>query len=181
MWCLRDVVVVDNETFDIIELAQREVVVVDEVTVEILERAIPGPAGPRGATGDPGPVGPPNGNPGRTVIAGMTVSGHRLVTPQPDDTIVYADNSMVASCVLPVWLTTGAIMQGEQGPVVFLGIVSEPSWTWAPSEPIFLGANGLLTQTAPTLASGAAFVLIVAHAISPTELFFNPKVPIVLS
>lgn len=115
------------------------------------------------------------------VIADADLSGHRLVAPQADSGVLYASSGSLADLSRPVWLTTGAIMTGQSGLVTYLGSVAEPSWSWTPGQPVYLGAAGVLTQTVPSLAGGFAFSLQVALATSATELFFNPKSPVVLS
>lgn len=114
-----------------------------------------------------------------TVTAGDTLSGHRAVWAQSDGTIVYSDNSALASRYFPVWLTLEAIPLGGSGLVLAVGLISESSWSWTAGMPIYLGMTGNLTQAAPSNPP-AAFSLRVAVAVTTTQVYFNPKSPILL-
>jgi hypothetical protein len=125
-----------------------------------------------GITGAPGPVVTQF-----LVTAGMVLSGHRVVRPQFDGTVVYADNTDLTDAHRPLWLTLGAALLGGQVLVQSYGPVEEPSWSWTDGA-IFLGTNGQLTQTVPT--SPAAFLIQVAAPDEPTKLFYDPRDPIAL-
>jgi hypothetical protein len=56
-------------------------------------------------------------------------------------------------------------------------MIDEPSWNWEPQGLLFLGSNGLLTQTAPT--SGMLFCL--GFAVTETRAFIRPRDPIILN
>jgi hypothetical protein len=45
--------------------------------------------------------------------------------------------------------------------------MTELSWTWTPGEPIFLGNNGMLTQTPPS----SGFAIELGTAISATSIW----------
>jgi hypothetical protein len=136
-------------------------------TVTVLP--VVGPTGPQGIPGDTGVV---------TLPAGGTLSGHRLVTRQPDGSLAYADNATVAHVHVPLWLTLGAAVSGAQVNVQAAGIVTEPSWSWPPG-PLYLGTNGQLTQTVPT-SPGAAFSVQVGYATSATSIVLDRQPSLVL-
>lgn len=147
-----------------------QTVEVVQPTVEIVEVAARGPAGPPGESAvalDP-------------KIAGVTLSGHRVVTTNAAGELIYADNSDLTHARRVKWLTTGAVVMGEPASLMAFGEIVEPSWAWTPTEPIYLGANGLLTQVAPTTPT-AAYLVEVGVAITSTSMFFNPQMPIVLT
>jgi len=127
---------------------------------------LPGPAGPAGA-----------GTAEITILAGATLSGHRAVKELSDGTVVYASKDTLGDRHAPIWLTLGAAASGTPVTVQTYGEVTEPSWAWTSGQPIWLGANGLLTQVIPS----TGFVLQVASALEPTVLYWEPKVPIVLT
>lgn len=106
------------------------------------------------------------------------LSGHRLVVPMDNGQVEYADATVLDHHEKPVWLTTGAWGPGVNANLLAIGEVEEPSWTWSPDSPIWLGANGALTQTIPL---GAMFIRKVAEVISPTAIYFAPQQPIVVS
>ena len=126
---------------------------------------------PKGEKGDPG------------ATSGMIVeypvaypmSGHRIVVLNGNKEAIYAssDNPLHATKVLG--MTTGAAIFGNIG-IQTGGVLIEPSWSWILDTPIWLGLNGLMTQTVP--ASG--FSLIVGFPISPTEMFVDIREPFFL-
>lgn len=107
----------------------------------------------------------------RSGIAAVTLSGHRVVTPQADGQLNYASNDNIAHLTAPLWITTGAVTPGSPVDVLMFGVMIEPSWSWTPG-PVYLGANGVLTQTPPA-APGALFLAQVGTATSPTSLFVD--------
>lgn len=110
----------------------------------------------------------------------MAVGAERLVCPRDDGQIGYADNNDATQTNRPLWLTMNAWGSGVVATVTAYGIVTYSGWSWIPNEPVFLGHTGLLTQTPPTLSTPAVFSVVVAEVVSPTSLFFNPSLPIVL-
>ena len=109
--------------------------------------------------------------------AGEALSGHRAVTRRPDGQIGYASNTNPAHVHAPVWITTGAAANGAAVEAVAYGPLTEPSWNWTPG-PVFLGADGLLTQIPPV---APAFLTQIAVATRATELFIDRNPSIVLS
>lgn len=82
--------------------------------------------------------------------------------------MVYADHTDVSQVGKILGVTTQAIMVGNTGNVVFGGPIQEPSWNWIEGA-VYLGANGLLTQTAPT----TGFLLMIGRAIDEDILMVN--------
>ena len=102
--------------------------------------------GPRGITG------------AQTVTAIEALGGHRAVT---------ADGYHCTPTTLDklAGITKGAASIGNLAAIQTSGYMTEPSWSWTPDAPIFVGASGVLTQSAP---SGVA--RRVAWALSTTEI-----------
>lgn len=107
----------------------------------------------------------------RNGVAAVALSGHRVVTPQPDGQLNYASNDNLAHLAAPLWITYGAASPGALVDVLLTGVMIEPSWSWTPG-PVYLGVNGLLTQIPPA-APGALFLAQVGTATSPTSLFVD--------
>jgi len=61
---------------------------------------------------------------------------------------------------------------GQSATVLAYGLLTESSWAWTPNVPLFLGADGLLTQT-PPVAPGALFLAQVGTATGATAAFFD--------
>lgn len=136
----------------------------------------------QGPPGPPGPQGSGGGSGSQvllTVLAAITLSGHRVVTPLPDGTVTYADNTTAAHLHAALWVTMGAAATGTSVDVLLYGVVTEPSWSWLPG-PLYLGANGLLTQTPPSTPS-ALFLTPLGAATSPTSVCFDPQTSISLA
>lgn len=130
----------------------------------------------------PPPPTPPPGSNGSSIrfteIAATALSGHRVVTRQPDGTVGYASNDDPADVTAPLWVTTGAATSGASVTVVAYGVIDEPSWAWTPGS-IYLGAGGLITQT-PPVKPGALFVAQIGFATSPTSVFVERSPSITL-
>ena len=66
-------------------------------------------------------------------------------------------------------ITRTAFGTGEAGSVVREGLFTEASWTWTPDVPVYLDANGLLTQV-PT----APPVRRVGYAVATDQVMLDP-------
>lgn len=108
--------------------------------------------------------------------AGAALGGHRAVVIE-SGTAVYADKDTPLHRASVIGITQGAASMGVQVAIQTYGELTEPSWTWTPKQPIFLAANGLLTQTVPT----SGFQLILGFAISATTIFIDIKQAIILT
>jgi hypothetical protein len=141
-------------------------------SVRVLPVAGPqGPPGPSGSSSDVGQV-------KASLTASTTLSGHRAVTLQPNGELEYADNTTPSHLHVPIWLTMAAVMSGASVEVLLYGVLTEPSWSWTPDAPLYLGANGIITQTAPT--SPALFLAQVGIATGPTTVFIDRQPSILL-
>ena len=136
----------------------------EEVTVIITE----GQQGPQGIKGDSGA----SGAVGVTRLAAIALGGHRLVMNAIDGRLIYASNDVEQSAYTILGITLGAAVVNASVDVQGFGLVTEPTWTWVPNAPIYLGTNGLMTQIVPS-APTALFSLVVGFAISATAIFLN--------
>ncbi len=114
----------------------------------------------------------PKGDPGNTdsVVASEPLGGHRAVT---------ADGWHATPSTLDhlVGITAGAGATGDATEYVSHGLMVEPSWTWQAGAPIFVGLDGVLTQTPPV----SGLTRRVAWAISETEINVDLQPTIQLS
>ena len=142
----------------------------------------PGPAGTKGEKGDSGVKGDPGRAGGSEVIrpAKANLSGHRGALITADGKIDYASNADISHLGRCVGITTGAAMQGTPATVSNFIEITEPSWNWDVNQPVYLGADGYLTQIPPS-APAAKFSVVVGFPISITTLFVNVGIPIVLN
>ena len=112
--------------------------------------------------------------------AGAALSGHRAVTRRPDGLLDYADNATAAHVHAPVWVTVGAVAAGDETEVLVYGELTESSWAWVPQSPLYLGAEGVITQI-PSAAPGALFLVQIGTATGPTSAFFDRQSSIILT
>lgn len=114
-----------------------------------------------------------------TYTAGLALSGHRIVLLDSSRNAIYADNETLAHANRILGLTKTAAVQGDQVEVIRDVELQEPSWNWTVGEPIYLGTNGTLIQSAPV--SPALFSLCVGFATATDRMFISVGVPIILS
>ena len=134
---------------------------------KVIETSSPGPQGPQG------PVGPAGGNVFQAVAA-VALSGHRAVRGSVE-ALTYASADVEAHGDDVMGITLSAASSGGTVSVQSVGEITEPSWTWVPFEPIFLGFDGLLTQTPPAFG---AFSLSLGFATSTTSMMIRIDSPI---
>lgn len=95
-----------------------------------------------------------------TVNAYRAVGYDGLMTqPDVDSLSIYAGVNRIAA------------VSGDSLSVVRSGLMTENGWTWTPNAPIFIGADGVLTQTQPTFGNP---VRRIGWAISATTLNLDP-------
>ena len=109
------------------------------------------------------------------IIAGEAIGGHRVVL-QLGDRAYYATNENAQHGMRVLGITENAATLGDTLSVIRAGTIAEPSWNLDVESPVFLGVNGLITQTAPVTPS--AFSLIIGFPISSTEIFVSLREPI---
>lgn len=163
------------------------IVLVDEIS-EYITTGIQGPIGATGPVGATGPQGPqglqgpegPAGSPGAPgastqfeyYVSAVALGGNRAVTVNSIGQLVYPDTTQVNSWCLGI--TKHSAVVGEQVQVQIIGTQQEPSWNWTPGEPIFVHANGGLSQTQPTTGQ----LIVVGTAQTPTSIFIDINTPI---
>lgn len=167
-----------DEATVIVDRPARQVVVADRtVAAAILDRTVSGvvAVGQQGPAGPQGDIGPAGGS-AITVTAGAALSGHRVVYLDASYKAQYASNQTASHALIALGLTLGAAALDETMSVQRSGEVTEPSWSWTLEQPVYLGDNGLLTQTAPT--NPALFQRIVGFPTAATKLFLALREPV---
>ena len=140
-------------------------VLVENPAVETVQVGLQGPPGP------PGPPGP-SGTAIYEFVARAPMGGHRIIALDEAGVPVYASNDDPDSALRAVGISLNAADIGGTIRVQAEGAITEPSWGWLTDRPVYLGKDGLLTQTVPTYPD-AQVAMIVGFPISPTSLFFN--------
>jgi len=108
-------------------------------------------------------------------IAAQALGGNRVVKIAPAGEVDYASSASPGDGALVLGVTTGAAVMGASIEVQTGGEMVELSWTWTLG-PVFLGLNGLLTQTAPT----SGFIQQIGIALSATVLLIDVQQPLTL-
>lgn len=111
-----------------------------------------------------------------TAVAGEAVGGHRAVVIDAAGLAWYADRATADNMNRIAGITQGAAALGGLLTITSKGRLPEPSWSWTPFLPIFLGHNGLLTQTPPT----DGFQIVLGTALDATTMFVSPSSPLVI-
>lgn len=127
-----------------------------------------GAQGPRGPQGD--------GGDGFIFVASSPVGGHRILALNDLGEVVYADNQSPIDSARIIGMSLNAASVGGEVSVKRSGSVSEPSWNFDTSLPVYLGSNGTLTQIAPE--APAVFSLIVGFPETATRIFIAIREPI---
>lgn len=98
--------------------------------------------------------------------AGETISALRVVRGSPTGAIFNCDSATITLSDRPIGITLTSGNISDIIDVCTSGEMTDGSWNWDTTKPIFCGSNGILTQT--PIVSG--FSQIVATPISPTTI-----------
>jgi hypothetical protein len=131
------------------------------------------------AVGAQGPAG--TGGGGSTIetyVAGQDIGGHRVIVTDADGEAIYADNTIAAHANAATKITLGAALTGDDLTAQLIGRITEPSWNWVVGGTIYVGTNGLMTQTPPV--SPAVFSKPIAVAETATRVLIIQEPPIML-
>lgn len=121
--------------------------------------------GPAGPTGGPGPQGPAGDGSTFNKTADINLSGHRAVRAVSADRVSYVSSDDVAQMGMAIAITTGSALADATVNLRAYGEIAEPSWAWV-AGPVFLGVNGVLTQTVPS----TGYVQRIGIALSSTKM-----------
>jgi hypothetical protein len=147
-----------------------ELVVYDEPTVEVVTEGIQGPPGPAGKDAQQ-----------YRAIALFPMSGHRAVVFAQTGELQYADAKDPTHIGRVVGITLNAANPGFEVSIALHGDVEEPSWSWEPNKPVWVGSNGVLTQVEPSVENGDAFSQVIGFAWTPTKVFLRVQPPLSLA
>lgn len=81
--------------------------------------------------------------------AAENISKHRLVVLNNDNKLIYADPTNPEHRMRVLGVTTEAIAMDASGGVMIQGELTNDSWSFDPSLPVYLGGQGTLLQTPP--------------------------------
>jgi len=106
-------------------------------------------------------------------IASEAISALRVVRASAVGHVVYARHPEDES-KYPLGITINAASANGLVNVATAGELSDSSWSWTPGAPVLLGANGTLTQTAPS-----TYTVQVAAALTATTIVVRINPPII--
>lgn len=108
-------------------------------------------------------------------VASENIGGQRIVVLNADDEVEYASSENMTHMNIVLGLTKTAIVQGGEVEVLNNIIFEEPSWNWTPNLPVFLTANGLMSQN---INDTGLFILSIGTALSATKIYLKQSQPI---
>lgn len=101
-------------------------------------------------------------------LSNAAISAGRVVRYVDATHVGYADANTLAHASQVAGISATATGGAEQQlTVLLLGTASDNGWAWTPGQPVFVGANGALTQT---FNPAWAWLVQVGVAISPTQI-----------
>lgn len=125
--------------------------------------------------GPPGPAGDIDGVV-KSRIAGENIGGQRIVVTNNLGEVIIGDQSNLSHLGLFTGITKTSVTTGASVQVISYGTLIDGSFSFTPEAKIYFGTNGIITQTPPT----SGFLQSIGHAVSATEIFINPQIPIEL-
>jgi hypothetical protein len=99
------------------------------------------------------------------VTAASTISAYTGVA-LANGSAIQADSTQLAQQGNVLGVAANGANAGGSVNVQYAGPLEYNGWNWTLGEPVFLGANGVLTQTVPT----SGFLQIVGVPLNPTTL-----------
>jgi hypothetical protein len=166
-------VLVEEQVGFTVDVSDEATISLTEETLTLVSESVQGPQGIPGVDGaDPSIV---------KVIVGAPFSGHRMVMFDSAGVVAYATSKNALHARRVVGMTLNAASIGGELSIRLLGDIVEPTWSWNVNLPVWLGDNGVLTQTEPSKAAGDAFSLVVGFAMTPTRVYLKTTEPVFLA
>lgn len=110
-------------------------------------------------------------------VAAAPLSALRFVRTNAAGKVEYAQPLNLAHVNVLGLVLTAASALDDAVQVATAGRITDGSWAWDASLPLWLSTNGTMTQTPPT----SGFSLVVARAVSPTTIVVAIGLPITLA
>jgi hypothetical protein len=101
-----------------------------------------------------------------TFVAPVSLSALRIINL---NSLQLASASNISDVSIALGFLESAVNLGASFTTVLQGTVSDSAWNWNTSSPIFLGANGILTQN----TSGLSFIRQIAAPVSNQKIIIN--------
>jgi hypothetical protein len=167
---LVDCTIIVDASQVVVSTSAAPTILVEPVSTTIVVEGLVGIRGPQGEAGQAaGAVST------QTYEAATNLSGHRAIRVS-GGLATLCDGTNAAHTGRCIGITTGAVVAGADATVQTVGLITEPSWNWTEG-PVYVGANGVLTQS----LAGLAFIQQVGLAVSLDSIDINPQLPIRIS
>lgn len=116
-------------------------------------------------------ISPPFGPPISTLPAGVVLSAFTVAAVQGN---FFVNADVNTPGLVAVGLVDGGALAGASVNIQYEGPITNVGWNWALNLPVFVGANGALTQTPPT----SGYMQVLGYPLSPTTLLIDIEEPI---
>ena len=123
--------------------------------------------------GPPGPAGPSGTSVFDLNADASNISAFTAVAVQ-NGALVAGDSSNTQLFGAIAGVATNSAQSGMSVAVQASGLLSYNGWNWTLGQPVFVGAGGILTQTAPT----TGFAQVAGYPVSATELLVGLTDPV---
>lgn len=110
-------------------------------------------------------------------VAGTSISSHKVVYLDSNNLIQYCSNLDFNKAKKVIGITTTSGNTGEQVMIQNHGKLTDPSFSFTVDNLLFLGDNGLITQTYP---SNAQVCIQIGFVINENTIFIDIKEPILI-
>lgn len=148
-------------------------IIVKETEIKVIEVLAQGPAG---VQGPPGEAGGDTGRVTQIYTAGTDLGGHRVVYAHNGFARYASADNADTACEI-VGITTHAAAPYADIQVLTAGPIEDVSFSWDVTKPIFLGLNGLLTQT---VDMAWQFIRIVGYPTGTASMMVCMEEPLFL-
>ena len=113
-----------------------------------------------------------------TGIAGASISSHKVVYFDSSNLVQYCTNTDFNKAKKVIGITTTSGITGETVTIQNHGKLTDSSFDFQVDNLLFLGDNGLITQTYP---SSAQVCIQIGFVINQTTIFIDIKEPILIN
>lgn len=103
-------------------------------------------------------------------------SALRVVRAIDQDTVGIAQPSLPIENATALGVTSNSVLTGKEGEIITFGELEDPFFNFPASQPLFLGNDGLITATPPTMG----VLTQIGHGMGPGKIFINIQDPICL-
>lgn len=103
--------------------------------------------------------------------AGESIDPYRLVSLTSGGLLVLADSGDVTQVAGAIGVTLNGAAIGARPQIVTAGLITNSGWSWTVGRPVFVGVNGLFTQS-PTL-TGEGYLQPVGVAVKADQIWLE--------